>query len=160
MGHGSSIVACFTCVLSSPVSSSTQGAFCFLPDRVTCSSSPIKLWKLALKGHESHETVVSLLSGVCSMLPHIEQNGHVDIAPISDHTSCEISAEVVQVLCLTCRDRERDSNQINNKLIHSIKSIDYGQNWPKRRINLKTDLESPEVGASAQPFTISVIFLL
>ena len=39
-------------------------------------------------------------------------------------------------------------------------SINYGQNWPKRRINLKTDLESPEVGASAQPFTISVMFLL
>ena len=39
-------------------------------------------------------------------------------------------------------------------------SIIYGQNWPKRRIILKTDLESPEVGASAQPFTISVMFLL
>ena len=39
-------------------------------------------------------------------------------------------------------------------------AICYGQNWPKRRINLKTDLESQDVGASAHTLTKSVMFLL
>ena len=39
-------------------------------------------------------------------------------------------------------------------------SICYGQNWPKHRINLKTDLESQDVGASAHTLTKSDMFLL
>ena len=41
---------------------------------------------------------------------------------------------------------------------NAFHSICYGQNWPKRRKNLKTDLESQDASVSTRTLTKSVIF--
>ena len=50
------------------------------------------------------------------------------------------------------------SSKMREMTKDAFQSMCYGQNWPKRRENLKTDLESQDASVSTRTLTKSVIF--